>query len=109
MFGKKALKEYPEADVQQNAIRRLLDDGSVQRFEDDRHKVVTFGAFDLFESLDVVVLGAVHDREDLGDEAGFAAGPLTGGTVISRFHRNLSLTLVDFVTHKKYRLSRIKL
>ena len=64
-------------------VRRLLDDGSVQCLEDDRHKIVTLGAFDLLKSLDVVVLGAVHDREDLGDEAGFAAGPLTGGTVIS--------------------------
>ncbi len=28
-------------------------------------------AFDLFEGLDVVVFGAVHDREDFGHEMGF--------------------------------------
>ena len=44
---------------------------------------MALGAFDLLEGLDVVVFGAVHDREDLGDEACFTAGPLTCGTVIS--------------------------
>ena len=44
---------------------------------------MALGAFDLLESLDIIVLGAVHDREDLGNEAGFTAGPLTCGTVIS--------------------------
>ena len=61
----------------------LLYDGSVKCLEDDRDEIVTLGTFDLFEGLDVVVLGAVHDREDLGNEAGFTAGPLTCGTVIS--------------------------
>ena len=61
----------------------LLYDGPIKCFEDDCYEVVTLGAFDLFEGLDVVVLGAVHDREDLGNEAGFTAGPLARGTVIS--------------------------
>jgi len=30
---------------------------------------VTFGAFDLLEGLDIIVLGPVHDGEDFGDEA----------------------------------------
>ena len=60
----------------------LLDDRAVKRFEDDRNKIVALGAFDLLEGLDVVVFGAVHDREDLGNEAGFTAGPLASGTVI---------------------------
>ena len=64
-------------------IKALLYDGSIKCFKDDRHEVMTFGAFDLFEGLDVVMLGAVHDRKDLGNEAGFTAGPLTCGTVIS--------------------------
>ena len=63
--------------------KNLLDDCAVKRLENDRHEIVTFGAFDLFEGLDVVMLGAVHDRKDLGNEAGFTAGPLTSGTVIS--------------------------
>ena len=61
----------------------LLDDRAVKRLKDDRHKIVTLGTLDLLESLDVVVLGAVHDREDLGNEAGLTAGPLTSGTVVS--------------------------
>ena len=61
----------------------LLDDRAVKRFKDDRDEIVTLGTFDLLEGLDVVVLGAVHDRENLGNEAGFTAGPLASGTVIS--------------------------
>ncbi len=47
----------------------LLDDRAVKRFEDDRDEVVALGTFDLLEGLDVIVFGAVHDREDLGNEA----------------------------------------
>ena len=61
----------------------LLDDRAVKRFKDDRDEIVTLGTFDLLEGLDVVMLGAVHDREDFGDEACFTAGPLARGTVIS--------------------------
>ena len=39
----------------------LFDDGAVKCLEDDRDEIVTLGAFDLFEGLDVVVFGAVHD------------------------------------------------
>ena len=52
-------------------------------FEDDRYEIVTLGAFDLLESLDIIVFGAVHDREDFGNKAGFIAGPLASGAVIS--------------------------
>ena len=61
----------------------LLDDRAVKRFEDNRDEIVALGAFDLLEGLDVVVLGAVHDRENFGNEAGFTAGPLARGTVVS--------------------------
>jgi hypothetical protein len=44
---------------------------------------MTFGAFDLLKSLDIIMFGTVHDREDLSDEASFTAGPLASGTVIS--------------------------
>jgi hypothetical protein len=44
---------------------------------------MTFGAFDLFESLDIIMFGTIHDGEDLSDEARFTAGPLASGTVIS--------------------------
>jgi hypothetical protein len=63
--------------------KALLNDGPVKCFEDDRHEIMTFGAFDLLESLDVIVFGAVHDRENFGDETNLAAGPLTSRTVIS--------------------------
>ncbi len=63
--------------------KALLNDGPVKCFEDDRHEIVTFGAFDLLESLDIIVFGAVHDRENLSDETSLTAGPLTSGTVIS--------------------------
>jgi hypothetical protein len=61
----------------------LFNDRAVKRLEDDGHEIVALGAFDLFECLDVVVLRAVHDRKDLGDEASFIAGPLACGTAIS--------------------------
>ena len=61
----------------------LLYDGPIKCFKDDRHEVMTFGAFDLFESLDIIMFGTIHDREDLSDEARFTAGPLASGTVIS--------------------------
>ena len=63
--------------------KALLNDGPVKCFEDDRHEVMTFGAFDLPESLNIVMFGAVHNRKYLGDEASFTAGPLASGTVIS--------------------------
>ena len=48
-------------------------------------------AFDLLEGLDVVVLGPVHNAEDLGRKLGFFAGPLTGCASISLFHKTISL------------------
>ena len=44
---------------------------------------MALGTLDLLEGLDIIVFGAVHDREDLGHEACFTARPLTRGTVIS--------------------------
>ena len=61
---------------------KLFDDRTVQCFEDDRYKIVTLGAFDLLEGLDILMFGAVHDREDLGNEASFTTGPLAGGAAI---------------------------
>ncbi len=49
----------------------LFGHGSVKRLKNNRHKVVTFGALDLFEGLNVFIFGAVHDREDFGDEMRF--------------------------------------
>lgn len=76
--AKRRLKQ-PQVRVKEE----LLYDGPIKCFEDDRDEIVTLGTFDLLEGLDVVVLGAVHNREDLGDEAGFTAGPLARGTVVS--------------------------
>ena len=32
--------------------------------KNDGHQVVTLGALDLFEGLDIFMFGAVHDRKD---------------------------------------------
>lgn len=42
-------------------------------------------AFDLLEGLDVVMFGAIHYGEDLGDKAGFIAGPAAARAGIERF------------------------
>ena len=47
---------------------------------------MTFRAFDLFEGLDIFVLGAVHDGKDFGDEVRFIAGPVAACAGIQRFH-----------------------
>jgi hypothetical protein len=63
----------------------LFDHLSVECLEDDGHQVVTFGALNLFERLDVFVLGPVHDRKDFGDEVGFVARPVTARTSVQGF------------------------
>ena len=63
-------------------MEELLDDRAVKRLEDDGDEIVTLGAFDLLESLDIIVFRTVHDREDLGNKAGFTTGPLASRTVI---------------------------
>lgn len=74
------------------AVRRtlyavlLFGDRAVESFEDNRDQVVTLGAFDLLESLDIVVLGAVHDGEDLRHEIRFISRPMTTRTRIKWFH-----------------------
>ena len=65
---------------------RLFGDCAVQSFEYNSHEVMAFGAFDLLEGLDVLLLRPVHDREDLCHEVRFIARPLTAGAVIQRFH-----------------------
>jgi hypothetical protein len=56
---------------------------------------VALGAFDLFEGLDIIVLGAVHDGEYLGDETGLTSGPLARGTNVSGLHRLSSFSMTD--------------
>jgi hypothetical protein len=68
---------------------KLFSDGAVQCFKDNRDKVMTFGAFDLFKGLDVLMLGAVHNRQDFSYKMGFIARPLTARTRIKRFHKTL--------------------
>jgi hypothetical protein len=65
----------------------LLRDGTVEGLEDDRYEVVAFGAFDLLEGLDIVMLGAVHDAEDFGDEFVFFPRPLASRTHVSLLHK----------------------
>ena len=66
--------------------RGLAGDAAIKRFKYDGHQIVALGALDLLEGLDVVVLGAVHNGKDLGDEMGFIARPLTARTCVKRFH-----------------------
>ena len=60
----------------------LFGDGPVEGLKNDGHKVVTLGAFDLLEGLDVFVLGAVHNGENLRDEVSFIPGPMATGACI---------------------------
>lgn len=50
-----------------------FDDGSVKCLKDDRNEIMALGTFDLFESLDVIVFGPVHNGEYLCHETGFTA------------------------------------
>ena len=43
-------------------------------------------ALDLLEGLNVVVLGTVHDGEDLGHEMSLISGPMTACTGIKWLH-----------------------
>ena len=43
---------------------------------------MTLRTFDLFEGLDIVVLGAVHNGEDFGHEMGLISRPMTARTSI---------------------------
>ena len=49
---------------------------------------MTLRTFDLLEGLDIVVLGAVHDGEDLGHKMGFIARPMTACARVKRLHNN---------------------
>jgi len=55
----------------------LFGDLAVKGLEDDRHKVVTFGALYLLKGLDILMLRAVHNGKNLCHEVGFVTGPLT--------------------------------
>ena len=54
----------------------LFSDRSVERLENDGHEIMTFGALDLLEGLDVLVLGAVEDGKNFCDEVGFVTRPV---------------------------------
>ena len=61
---------------------------------------MAFGAFDLLEGLDVLMLGAVHDGKNFRDEMGFIARPMTTCASVQRFHYN---------TRHRHRDSKLKL
>ena len=65
---------------------QLFCDGAVERFKNDGDQIMTFGAFNLFEGLNVVMFGAVHNRKDFRDKTGFFSRPVTSRTSIKRFH-----------------------
>ena len=46
---------------------------------------MTLGALDLLEGLNVFVLGAVHDGEDLRDEVRFVTGPVAARACVEWF------------------------
>ena len=62
-----------------------LRDGPVKCFKNDGHEIVTLGAFDLLEGLDIFMLRAVHDGKNLCDEAGLISRPVASRTGIKRF------------------------
>ena len=47
---------------------------------------MALGAFDLFEGLDIVVLGTVHDGENFGHEMGLISRPMAACTGIKWLH-----------------------
>ena len=47
---------------------------------------MTLRTFDLFEGLDVVVLGAVHNGENFGHEMAFISRPMAACTGIKWLH-----------------------
>lgn len=57
---------------------------------------MAFWAFDLFESLDIIVLGAVGNAENLGGKLRIVARPVTGSTGIMRFHFDLRLEGISY-------------
>lgn len=63
-------------------ISKLLSDTAVEGFKDNRHEIVTLGTFDLFEGLDVFILGAVHDGKNFSNKMRFIPGPLTTRTCV---------------------------
>ena len=55
----------------------LRGECSVECFKYNSDKRATFRAFNLFKGLNVVVFGAVHDRENLSGKLAFFSRPLT--------------------------------
>ncbi len=78
----------------------------IQRFKNDGDQIVALGAFDLFEGLNIIVFGAVHDGKNFRDEMSFVSGPLATGTSVERLQKNL---VVRRVIMKPYRPCKIKL
>ena len=60
----------------------LAGDLTVERFKNNRNQIMALGAFNLLESLDVVMLRAIHNRKNLGEEVVFFPGPLTTRTCV---------------------------
>jgi len=55
----------------------LFHGRSAQRLKDNRHKRLALRALDLFEGLDILMLGTVHDTQDFGEELAFVSRPMT--------------------------------
>jgi hypothetical protein len=61
----------------QYAGGRLFDHFAVEGLKNDRDQIVTLGALDLLEGLNVLVFGAVHDGQNFGHKVGLISGPVT--------------------------------
>ena len=61
---------------------KLFNGGPAQRLKDDGHEGLALRAFDLFEGLNIFMLGTVHDAQDFGQELAFVARPVTAGTSV---------------------------
>ena len=55
----------------------LFGESAVQCFKHNGDEGAALGAFNLFECLNVVVFGTVHDGKNFGREFRFVSGPLT--------------------------------
>ena len=55
----------------------LFDGTAAQCLKNNRDEGLTLRAFDLLEGLDIVVLGAVHNTQDLSHKLAFISRPMT--------------------------------
>lgn len=70
----------------------LSNQRTIECFEDNGDKVMTIGTFDLFESLNIIVLGAVGDAQYLCDKFRIISCPIARGAGIMGFHSATSLS-----------------